>query len=231
MSGITRIQNGREESRRPDTSFSPGKEIWFRDGDQVFLSSIATGADDDKFLEEIYLYVFPAGAKLVNLLKDDRVDTSIVPDDVRPSHKFSMWAYIHNIIHLEKRNDDWVEIEGPSGKKMYREDINDFRIISLAFGRSDYIWNQLVDVYNDWGALNKGVIRIKRTGSGMYETSYSITATPKNDEIPVDKLKEITELPLLKEYFFERYGNSADAAMNIAKGAANGSDSSNDNLF
>ena len=224
MSGILRIQQGREESRRPDVTFTPGKEIWFRDGDQVFLSSVATGSDDDKYLDELYLYVFRAGTRLVNLLKDDRVDTSIVPEDVRPSHKFAIWAYIHNIIHLEKRNDDWVEIEGPSGKKMYKEDINDFRIISLSFGRSDYIWNQLVDVYNDWGALNKGVIRMKRTGAGMYETSYSITATPKNDEIPEDKQKEISELPLLKDYFYERYGNSADAAMDIAKNAASSND-------
>ena len=224
MSWITRIQQGREESRRPDVTFTPGKEIWFRDGDQVFLSSVATGSDDDKYLDELYLYVFRAGTRLVNLLKDDRVDTSIVPEDVRPSHKFAIWAYIHNIIHLEKRNDDWVEIEGPSGKKMYKEDINDFRIISLSFGRSDYIWNQLVDVYNDWGALNKGVIRMKRTGAGMYETSYSITATPKNDEIPEDKQKEISELPLLKDYFYERYGNSADAAMDIAKNAASSND-------
>ena len=224
MSGITRIQQGREESRRPDVTFTPGKEIWFRDGDQVFLSSVATGSDDDKYLDELYLYVFRAGTRLVNLLKDDRVDTSIVPEDVRPSHKFAIWAYIHNIIHLEKRNDDWVEIEGPSGKKMYKEDINDFRIISLSFGRSDYIWNQLVDVYNDWGALNKGVIRMKRTGAGMYETSFSITATPKNDEIPEDKQKEISELPLLKDYFYERYGNSADAAMDIAKNAASSND-------
>ena len=224
MSGITRIQQGREESRRPDVTFTPGKEIWFRDGDQVFLSSVATVSDDDKYLDELYLYVFRAGTRLVNLLKDDRVDTSIVPEDVRPSHKFAIWAYIHNIIHLEKRNDDWVEIEGPSGKKMYKEDINDFRIISLSFGRSDYIWNQLVDVYNDWGALNKGVIRMKRTGAGMYETSYAITATPKNDEIPEDKQKEISELPLLKDYFYERYGNSADAAMDIAKNAASSND-------
>ena len=224
MSGITRIQQGREDSRRPDVTFTPGKEIWFKDGDQVFLSSVATGSDDDKYLDELYLYVFRAGTRLVNLLKDDRVDTSIVPDDVRASHKFAIWAYVHNIIHLEKRNDDWIEIAGPAGKKMYREDINDFRIISLSFGRSDYIWNQLVDVYNNWGALNKGVIRIKRTGQGMFDTSYSITATPKNDEIPNDKQAEIAELPVLKEYFYEKYGNSADAAMDIAKSAASTND-------
>ena len=220
MSGITRIQKGREDSKRPDVTYTPGKEIWFRDGDQVFLSSVATGAENDKYLEELYLYTFRAGNKFINLLKDERVDTTIVPDDVRDSHKFAVWAYVHEIIHLEKRNDDWIEIEGPAGKKMYKEEINDFRIIALTFGRSDYIWNQLVDVYNDWGALDKGVIRIKRTGSGMYETSYSITATPKNEEIPEDRKNEIIELPALNDYFYERYGNSADAAMDIAKSAA-----------
>ena len=211
MSGITRIQQGREESRRPDVTFTPGKEIWFRDGDQVFLSSVATGSDDDKYLDELYLYVFRAGTRLVNLLKDDRVDTSIVPEDVRPSHKFAIWAYIHNIIHLEKRNDDWVEIEGPSGKKMYKEDINDFRIISLSFGRGDYVWNQLVDVYSDWGGLNKGVMKIKRTGTGAYDTSYSIQATPKKDEVPEDKKKEFGDLVPIKDYFFERYGEAVVA--------------------
>ena len=220
MSGILRIQQGREEQKRPDVSYTPGKEIWFRDGDQVFLSSIATGGNDDKFLEEIYLYTFRAGNKFVNLLKDDRVDTTIVPDDVRASHKFALWAYVHHILHVEKKNEDWTEIEGPAGKKMYKEDVDDYRVIALSFGRSDYIWNQLVEVYNDWGALNKGVIRIKRTGQGMYDTSYSITATHKSDDIPEDRKSEITELPALPEYFFERYGNSADAAMDIAKGAA-----------
>ena len=48
MSGITRIQKGREDSKRPDVTYTPGKEIWFRDGDQVFLSSVATGAENDK---------------------------------------------------------------------------------------------------------------------------------------------------------------------------------------
>jgi hypothetical protein len=225
MSGITRIQQGREDSKRPDVAFTPGKEIWFRDGDQVFLSSLATGAENDNFLEEIYLYTFRAGNKFVNLLKDERVDTSIVPDDVRASHKFAIWAYVHNIMHQEKRNDDWVEVDGPAGKKMFREDVNDFRIIALTFGRSDYIWNQLVEVYSDWGALNKGVIRIKRTGQGMYETSYSITATPKNDEIPAERQSDIAELPPLLDYFYERYGNSADAAMDIAKNAATSDDS------
>ena len=163
MSGITRIQRSREDSRRPAQQDRPaGKEIWLKDGDQVFLTSLATGDENDTLLDELYLYTF--------------------------------------------RVAEWEEIEGPSGKKLFKEVVNDYRVVSLGFGRSDYIWNQLVDVYSDWGALNKGVMRIKRTGAGMYDTSYQISATPKKDEIPKDKAAEAKELTVIKEYFFERYG-------------------------
>jgi len=208
MSGIARITKGREESRRPLPERAPGREVWLKDGDQLFLTSVATGAENDIFLDEIYLYTFRVGNRWTNLIKDEKVDTSGVPEDTRASHKFAFWAYIHEIIHTEKRSDEWIEIEGPAGKKVYKEEVNDFRIISLGFGRSDYVWNQLVDVYSDWGALNKGVLRIKRTGQGAYDTSYSITATPKTDEMPADKEKETSELPLIKDYYLERYGNT-----------------------
>ena len=224
MSGISRISKGREESRRPMADRSPGREVWLKDGDQVFLTSLATGDENDTMLDEVYLYTFRLGNRWTNVLKDERVDASNVPDDTRASHKFAFWAYVHNIIHADKRNDEWEEVEGPSGKKLFREDVNDFRIISLGFGRSDYVWNQLVDVYSDWGALSKGVLRIKRTGAGAYDTSYQITATPKKDEIPEDKNKEVEELPVIKDYFLERYGNAP-----VAEAGESSSDS--DDLF
>ena len=215
MSGINRIQKLREDFKDTRngglTRAERGKEVWLKDGDQIFLSSVATGDENDTLLDELYLYTFRNGNRWTNVLKDDRVDSSGVPEDVRPSHKFAFWAYIHNIIHMEKRNDDWESIEGPGGKRMYKEIINDFRIVSLSFGRGDYVWNQLVDIYSDWGGLNKGVMKIKRTGTGAYDTSYSIQATPKKDEIPEDKQKEFGDLEPIKDYFFERYGEAVIA--------------------
>ena len=215
MSGINRIQKLREDFKDTRngglTRAERGKEVWLKDGDQIFLSSVATGDENDTLLDELYLYTFRNGNSWTNVLKDDRVDLSGVPEDVRPSHKFAFWAYIHNIIHMEKRNDDWESIEGPGGKRMYKEIINDFRIVSLSFGRGDYVCNQLVDVYSDWGGLNKGVMKIKRTGTGAYDTSYSIQATPKKDEIPEDKQKEFGDLEPIKDYFFERYGEAVIA--------------------
>ena len=207
MSGISRIQQLRQENKYPVNNGPANRELWFKDGDQAFLSAVATGKDDDTLLDEVYLYVYRVGNRWVSVLKDESIDITEVPSDTRPSHKFAFWAYVHEVIHPIKRVDTWEEVEGPGGRKMFKETINDFRIIPLGFGRSDYIWNQLVDVYSDWGQLDKGVIRIKRTGSGAYDTSYAITATPRDTEIPENKLTEVTVLPAIKQYYLERYSD------------------------
>jgi hypothetical protein len=90
---------------------------------------------------------------------------------------------------------------------MYKEVVNDFRILPLTFGRGNYIWNQLVDVYNDWGFLNKGVVRVRRTGAAL-DTTYTITATTKEDEIPEDRYNTIGDLQSVKGYMMETYSES-----------------------
>ena len=207
MSGISRIAQKREAIRNP-VEKSANQEIWFKDGDQAFLSPIATGDENDTNLDEIYMYTFKnADNRWINRLQDDSIDNSDVPSNIRPSHKFAFWAYVHEIVHPEKRNDSWEELAGPAGRKLFKETVNDFRVIALTFGRSDFIWNQVVDIYNDWGSLDKGVLRIKRTGTGMYDTSYTIAATARESEIPEDKLTEIDGLSSIRGYFLERYGN------------------------
>ena len=208
MSGIGRIQSLREESRGEAASRAavPFREVWFKDGDQAFVTSIATGEDNDVNLDEVSLYTFRQGNRFVNLLNADGVDLSAVPADSRPSRKFAFWGYVHEIIHNDKRNEDWEEMQGPGGRKMFKEVVNDYKVICLGFGRNDYLWNQLVDVYNDWNSLNKGVMRIKRTGAGMRDTSYAIAATARDSSIPTDKQDEAEDLPAIQEYFQERYG-------------------------
>ena len=206
MSGISMIQTKRENRYQggQDDNRMPGREIFFKDGDQAFLSPIATGDEGDTNLDEIYLYTYRDGNRWMNILDDPEVDTSMVPADTRASHKFAFWAYVHDVVHTEARNDEWEPVSGPGGRKMFKETINDFRVVCLTFGRSDYIWNQLVDVYNDWGGLDKGAIRIKRTGAGMQDTSYAIAATTRKDEIADDADED--SLPSIKEYFKSRYG-------------------------
>ena len=104
----------------------------------------------------------------------------------------------------EKRIESWTSLEGPSGKTLYKEEVNDFRILSLPFGRGGYLWNQLVDIFEEWGSLNKGVIRIKRTGAGL-ETTYNIAISTRELTNPN---KDTSELVSIEEYFKNRY--SAD---------------------
>ena len=214
MSGIAKIQQGRDDTRPVSNvrEARTAREVWFKDGDQAFLTSVATGEDDDKFLDHIELYTFRQGNRFANLLKAEGIDDSSVPEGTRASHKFAFWAYVHEIIHADKRDDEWEEIQGPSGRKMFKETVEDFKVIGLGFGRSDYLWNQLVDVHNDWGSLNKGVIRVKRTGTGMYDTSYTISVTARQVDIPKDVLTTAGDLPTIKEYYRERYGSLWEAA-------------------
>ncbi len=82
MGGINRIQAKREETRQPSQSeMAPAREIWFKDGDQAFVTPIASGEDGDNLLDEIYLYTYKSGNRWTNLLSDDAVDTSVVPDN------------------------------------------------------------------------------------------------------------------------------------------------------
>ncbi len=233
MSGIASLVKGRESSRPQEGSRTtvPNQEVWFKDGDQAFVTVTATGEPDDKYLDQIQMYTFRNGNRFANLLKDDDIDASGVPADTRASNKFAFWAYVHEIIHTSKRQDEWEQIEGPSGKKLFKETVNDYKVIALTFGRNDYLFNQLIDVYNDWGSLNKGVIRIKRTGAGMYDTSYTISPTARTAEVP--EMEE--ELAPVREYFKERY--SAIWTPAASNSSANAGDKevrvedSDDNLF
>ena len=206
MSGISRIQTKRENRYQggQEEARMPGRELFFKDGDQAFLYPVATGEEDDGNLDDVYLYTYREGKRWMNLLDDPSVDTSMVPADARATHKFAFWAYVYEVVHTEARNDEWEPVSGPGGRKMFKESINDFRVVTLTFGRSDYIWNQLVDIYTDWNGLDNGVIRIKRTGAGMQDTSYALAATTRQDTIPEEP--ETSELPPIKEYFKGRYG-------------------------
>ena len=231
MAGISRIVSQREAFRNPNKDQVAHQEIWFKDGDQAFITPVATGNEEDDKLDDIYLYTFREDNRWINLLKDDSVDTSSVPDNIRPSHKFAFWGYVHEIIHADRRQDAWTEIEGPGGRKMYRQEVNDFKVVALSFGRSDYIWNQLVDVYIDWGTLDKGVIRVKRTGVGMYDTSYQIAATARDEELPTDKLQEIDGLQTIQSYYKERYSGNPELSLNGTSTLYGNDNKKEDSLF
>ena len=231
MSGIAKIQQKRDDYRNGlgnTSSFTPGgKEVWLKDGDQMFFTSAGTGEPEDRYLEDYSMFTFRKDNRWANVLNDENVDKSVVPDDVRPQRKFALWVYVHEIIHTDKRNEEWEPVNGPGSKQLFKETIEDFRIIPLGFGRSDYVWNQFAEIFEDWGSLNKGVIRIKRSGSGI-DTSYSVTATTRPLEVPEERLDEIDELQSIREYLQERYGGEKET---VSAGAPYSEDEKIGDLF
>lgn len=208
MSGIHRIQQLRTNAQKQQVQRAsvPSREFYFRDGDQAFIAPIATGEEDDKYFDHVEMYTWPkAIGGFNNLLKHDAVDAGTVPEDVNASQKFTFWAYVFEVLHTtlteRGREAGWQPIKDPTGKQLYKEDVNDFKIISLSYGRNEYVFNQLLDIYNDWGKLNKGIIRIKRTGTGMQDTSYTIAATTRELQVP----ESDNELPTIEQYYLERY--------------------------
>ena len=79
MGGINRIQEQREEQRSGINTGNQavGREIWFKDGDQAFMTALATGHEDDTKLDEFYIYTYRSGNRWVNLLSDPDTDTSM----------------------------------------------------------------------------------------------------------------------------------------------------------
>ena len=74
MGGISAIQNRVDERTNPQSDQSSGQEIFFKDGDQAFLTPVASGNEDDLLLDEVDLYTYRSGNRWINLLKDDDVD-------------------------------------------------------------------------------------------------------------------------------------------------------------
>ena len=218
MNGIARIQKTLDEAKGNREAAIVDrverKEIFFKDGDQAFVSPVATGNEDDTLLSDYRLFTFMNGRYLANVLDDERVDTSNIPalDDGQPrrsTRKFAFWGYIHYILHTTRTSDSVEAIEGPGGRQLFKETINDYRILSFSFGRGSMNWNQLLDIYEDWGSLSKGVIKIKRNGAGL-ETTYSITSTPKTEEIPNDRIEEVARLSPIADYMFDRHGHKVE---------------------
>jgi len=219
MSGISMIQNNitSKETRSAQSSEANGKEVWLKDGDQVFMKSMATGEEGDIHMEEFYVYEFQAGIDKgwTSVLVENGEPVSPVPSEAMvyedgrkkaPRHKFALWGYVTEILHTEQRVDSWEEITSPSGSKMYKETVNDFKVLTLSFGAQNSNWNQFVDIYEDNNALDKNVMRVRRRGSSL-DTTYTITSTAGAFELPESKQAEVKNLTPIKEYLSQRYGN------------------------
>jgi len=197
-------------------------EYFFQPGDSVFFNMLASGDDspekqqlEKRWVDSYFLYTWPTGPnQFESVLDHEDVDNSHVPDDVRSRMKISFWVYIHEVYHsLQHRlvvSDDyqnlvesgvWEETETLGGKKMFKEEINGLRIITT--NRTN--WEQQISpIYDDEGALNTVVMKMKREGKGI-DTRYFISPTLDERRIPDDVLTQAETVDSIQEYFYGKY--------------------------
>ncbi len=60
------------------------------------------------------------------------------------------------------------------------------------------VFGDLRDLEPDWGLPTEFDIRIKRTGSGMNDTSYSVTPIKESDDLTPEQLSEVEKIDLPK---------------------------------
>lgn len=203
-------------------------ELWLRDGDIAYVSIVPSGDDGDERLDDFYVHVLQITGDdgqrrfstnyCMKRSQDDELPCESCANEVRAQHQFGFWAYVHQVLHNEKRNDsDWesVDIEGVGVR--YKEEVDGFRVFAKGFGFNDSLWNQVVDLYQDEGRLNKSVVRIKRTGSGMRDTVFAFKAMPQTASIPEEKSSEVSELVGIKSYFSGRYNSVASSSEKESK--------------
>jgi hypothetical protein len=214
MAGIGKISQ-----RRKDTvsTFTGGREVFLRDGDQVLLSIVPTGDDGDERLTDFWRHAVQSQTnegttRWTYSLCGKSVDKycDVCASGQRAQHRFAFWAYVYHILHSEKNNDTWTEVKSKAGSDVqYKEEVNGFRMFSQGFGQRDYLWNQVVDIYEENGNLNDKVVRVRRRGSGMQDTNYSIQVTNTATKIPDESNEELEELGNAITFFIDREENSS----------------------
>ena len=230
------------EGRKPRKSSEGENEYvqyFFQPGDAVLFTMLASGDDapevskvEKRWLDDYFMYMWEKiPGRWTSLLDHDDIDNSVVPEGIRSNFKLSFWVYVYEIHHsLEHKRvvtdthqelldqGIWVEAETPGGRKIFKEEVNDLRIITT----SNSNWNQQISpIYDELGTLNKAVLKMAREGKGI-DTRYFIAPTALDNKIPEDVLKKATNIEPIKDYFYRTLGGES-----LKEETASGSDSSN----
>lgn len=217
------------EERKPKKNSDNQNEYvqyFFQPEDSVFFTMLATGDDDPevskkekRWLDGYFLYTWASGPnQWTSLMDHEDIDNSVVPAGETSRFRISFWAYIHEIHHslshrkvIDGTYEDllergiWEESETPGGRKIYKETVNDLRIITT----SPSNWTQqFAKIGDEFGSLNHSAIKMVREGKGT-DTRYFISATANENEIPEDVLEKAQTVEPIKDYFYRVNGGGS----------------------
>jgi hypothetical protein len=107
--------------------------------------------------------------------------------------------------YLKLRDGDRVKVRFASEPAVVTYDGEKIRYQWVVFNRSDkkaqiyeagtQVFSQLADLYPEWGEPTDFDVTISRSGSGQFDTSYTVTPSPKSTAL-TEKEKELVATAL-----------------------------------
>lgn len=226
MAGIKKVFQRREEEAKAKQQNTIN--LWLKDGDKAYGMIVPDGGPDDLRFDSVFVHTFPVTydngsvgrrtilcpktfvAEGANFLRET-CETCSEDSKAYSSEKFAFWMYVFNVLHDKQRDETWEELKGVTGQVKYKEEVNAFKVFSMGPGKNDYLLKQLVDLYNEQGALNKTMVSISRSGAGMKDTSYNIAlVTNRKGTIPKEQLIEAKKLAPIKEVFVNKLASVSE---------------------
>ncbi len=120
--------------------------------------------------------------------------------DINISRRMHMWLYVYEILHKFQnpaiKTNAEAEVWKKNQKGLYVEEVNKAVWWSTGEGKGQYILKALANYNTKYDTLLDREYEISRSGSGMQDTTYSIT--PESVSEYPDNIKAI-KLPNLQE--------------------------------
>ena len=170
--------------------------------DIVYFTPVANSFYEKELIEELEMYFL-----------DGRYKLKQEGEDVQARKRLAMWAYVYFVYHENRDNDEWVEKELDSKKKMFKENVEDFKIVEFPYGQWDretrvYANRQKFDSACEYNrGLNKSIIKLRKYVDGQY-TNYSISGLANEDnaqqvatDVIENKKDEIQNLQPLMDFY------------------------------
>ena len=212
IAGISQRADKEEQDRA--SRRGPGSELWLYDGDIATVSIVPSGDPEDHRIQDFSTYratgmgrngAYTYDAMAEGQTAEGPYKAAEVDSGTQLRTKFGVWLYVESVMRnpansksLDKNFGEdvvatWESVQTPSGKAFLKQVADNFQMWSQGFGRSKYLWNQIVDIYDEDGALNKNKVRIRRTGSGRDDTSYSIKTISEEASVPSEAQGQTAE--------------------------------------
>ena len=178
------------------------KILMTKPNDIVYFTPVASSFYEKEHIEELEMYFL-----------DGRYKLKQEGEDVQARKRLAMWAYVYFVYHENRDNEEWVEKALASKKKMFKENVEDFKIVEFPYGQWDretrvYANRQKFDSACEYNrGLNKSIIKLRKYVDGQY-TNYSISGLANEDnaqqvatDIIENKKDEIQNLQPLMDFY------------------------------